>query len=77
MADLEEREHREALAQLGTQAREGLVGEEDIPLDLLRDLINCARIAQSQRSSSLLKGPVDVDQRIESCECPARRQRNW
>lgn len=34
MADLEKRRNGEALVQLGAQAGEGLVGEEDAPLDL-------------------------------------------
>lgn len=61
MADLEERQDGKALVELGAQAGEGLVGEEDIALHLLRYRINGARVSQTQRISPRLEGVVCVE----------------
>lgn len=55
MADLEERRNGEALVQLGAQAGEGLVGEEDAPLDLRGDVVDGAGVAQAERCSAVLE----------------------
>jgi len=55
MADLEKRRNGEALVQLGAQAREGLVGEENTPLDLRGDVVDGAGVAQAERCSPVLE----------------------
>ncbi len=60
MADLEQGVYREALVQLCSQSRERLVREKYTPLNLLGNLINRTRVAQSQCFSSLVKGVVCV-----------------
>jgi len=75
VADLEERRYREALIQLCAQAGERLVGEEHIPLDLFRDVVHCAWIAQPKCCSSLLKGSVCVKEDVEDAIGLGRRRR--
>lgn len=58
MADLEERIDGEALVQLCSQAREGLIIEKDIARDLFGDVVHRTWIAQSQRRSFRLKACV-------------------
>lgn len=65
MAYLEQRVDGEALVQFGAQARECLVGEEDIALDLLRYLINCAGVAEAKRLPSRLNGSICVEHGIQ------------
>ena len=65
MADLEDGVQAETLIELGAQAGESLVGEEDVALHLLGDLFNGARVAEAERRSSVLEGPVCVEYDIE------------
>ena len=64
MADLEKRRNGEALVQLGAQARECLVGEEDAPLDLRGDVVDGAGVAQAERCSPVLERSVCVEDRV-------------
>lgn len=73
MADLEERKDGEALVELGAQAREGLVGEEDIALDLPCYRINGARVSQAEGISPRLERVVCVEDGVHEAICPWRR----
>lgn len=55
MADLEKRRNGEALVQLGAQAGEGLVGEEDAPLNLGGDVVDGSGVAKAKRRSPVLE----------------------
>lgn len=65
MANLKERHDGEALVELGAQTRKGLVGEEDISLDLFRYLVDCAGVAEAERIPSCLEGSICVEDRIQ------------
>lgn len=64
MADLEQGRDGEALVQLGAQARESLVGEEDAPLDLGGDVVDGAGVAQAERCSLVLEASVCVQEGV-------------
>lgn len=74
MADLKERVYGEALVELGAQAGEGLVLEEDTALDLLGDLINCAGVAQAECCSSRVERLVCIDDLVEKTICARSRR---
>lgn len=61
MAYLEQRRDRETLVQLGAQAGEHEVGEEDIALHLPRDRVDGAGVAEAERCSSGLEGAECVE----------------
>lgn len=48
MRHLEQRRHAEDLCQVGTDAGEHVVVEEDIALDFLGQRLNCARVVQAE-----------------------------
>lgn len=73
MADLEKRRNGEALVQLCAQAGEGLVGEEDVPLDLSGDVVDGAGVAQAEGCSSVLERPVCVQNGVEDAAGARRR----
>lgn len=50
---LEQRRHAEDLCQVGTDAGEHVVVEEDIALDFLGQCLDCARVAQAELCSPL------------------------
>lgn len=50
---LEQRRHAEDLCQVGTDAGEHVVVEEDIALDFLGQRLDCARVAQAELCSPL------------------------
>lgn len=60
MAYLEQRRRTEHLGDFGAEAGEGVLVEEDILLDLFRDVVNGARIAQPEGISSVLEAGVDA-----------------
>ena len=63
MRDLEQRRDTESLCEVGAQAGEGQVVEEDIALDLLCDVLDGAGVGEAQSLSSCLEGRVCVLQR--------------
>lgn len=73
MADLEERRDGEALVQLGAQAREGLVGEENTALNLSGDVVDGAGVAQAERCSSVLEPSVCVQHGVNDAAGARRR----
>ena len=77
MADLEQGGYAEALVELGAQAGEGLVGEEDVALDLLGDLVDCAGVGQSEQRSPVLEGVVCGEEGVEHGIGALRGQCCW
>lgn len=69
MADLEEWQDGEGLVELRAQTREYLVGEEDIALDLLCYLIDCAWVAETERISPCLEALICVEDGVEESPC--------
>ena len=53
--DLEQRRDAKGLCEVGAQAGEGQIVEEDIALDLSRNVLDCARVAEAQCFSPLLE----------------------
>lgn len=54
--DLEQRRDAKGLCEVGAQAGEGQVVEEDIALDLLCDVLDGTRVGETQSLSSCLEG---------------------
>ena len=73
MADLEERVYAEALIQFRAQTAKGLVGEEDGALDFGGDVVDGARITQTERCPPVLEGVVCVKESVENGICSLRR----
>lgn len=69
MTDLEEWVDGEALVELCSQTRKGLVGKEDISLHLSRDPIDCSWVAQTKCFSSLLYRSVCVEYCVDEAIC--------
>lgn len=65
MRDLEHGRGAEGLCKLGAETGEAQVVQEDIALDLLRDVLHGARVGQTERLSPLMEGGVDI---VESRE---------
>ena len=62
MANLEHGRDRKGLGDVGPQAREGVIVEEDIARHLLVDVLDCAREGEAEGVSPLGKGEIDVAQ---------------
>ena len=62
MANLEHGRDRKGLGDVGPQAREGVIVEEDIARNLLVDVLDCAREGEAEGVSPLGKGEIDVAQ---------------
>lgn len=60
--DLEERRHAEGLGEVGAQAREGQVVEEDITLHLLCNVFDGARVGQPEGFPPRLERGVCVSE---------------
>lgn len=65
MADLKQRADGKTLVQLCSKTRECLVGEENISLDLFRDVVDCTRVAQAEGCSSFLDARIDIEYGVD------------
>lgn len=60
MRNLEHGSGAEGLCELGAQAREAQVVQEDIALHLLGDVLDGARVGQPKGLSPALEGGIDI-----------------
>lgn len=77
MAYLEERVDGEALVEFGAQAREGLVGKEDISLNFLGYLVDSSGVAEAKGFSSRLERTDCVKDGVQEAVALQWRQRWW
>ena len=60
MGNLKQRRNAESLCEIGAQPSEGIVGQEDLPLNLSGDIIDLSWVREAQLCSLLGEGRICV-----------------